>query len=194
LRGRGYAPSATAAVAERIFGEGKSAASSTLTREIHSQIGVMRKSGSLQSARRITTCGRKTEDARGQEHDLDRRPKRGEIEHQHRTKARALPRNFRPVLVDVRLDAALQLEERGGRFEEVDPAYTSQTCAECGVIDAISRPDRDRFRCAGERAVPIAMPRATFFQGRTIAAVPPKRTLQRVSKRKQPKVALGVVA
>lgn len=41
---------------------------------------------------------------------------------------------------------AYKLEERGGRLIEVNPAYTSQTCSACGVIDADSRRDQ-RFAC-----------------------------------------------
>lgn len=41
---------------------------------------------------------------------------------------------------------AYKLEERGCRLIEVNPAYTSQTCSACGVIDADSRRDQ-RFAC-----------------------------------------------
>lgn len=40
-----------------------------------------------------------------------------------------------------------KLEERGGRLELVDPAYTSQQCSACGVIDKESRESQARFRC-----------------------------------------------
>lgn len=40
-----------------------------------------------------------------------------------------------------------KLAERGGTLVEVDPAYTSQTCSCCGVVDAASRVSRDRFVC-----------------------------------------------
>lgn len=40
-----------------------------------------------------------------------------------------------------------KLAERGGRFVEVSPHHTSQTCAECGVVDAGSRASQSEFRC-----------------------------------------------
>lgn len=40
-----------------------------------------------------------------------------------------------------------KLAERGGRLVEVPPAYTSQTCAQCGHVDAASRVSQDRFAC-----------------------------------------------
>ena len=40
-----------------------------------------------------------------------------------------------------------KMEERGGRVVKVDPAYSSQTCAACGVVDARSRESQARFRC-----------------------------------------------
>jgi putative transposase len=40
-----------------------------------------------------------------------------------------------------------KLADRGGRLIEVPAAYTSQTCAECGVIDIASRLDQARFAC-----------------------------------------------
>ncbi len=36
----------------------------------------------------------------------------------------------------------------GGRVVEVPPAYSSQTCAECGVVDAASRRSQASFVCA----------------------------------------------
>lgn len=36
---------------------------------------------------------------------------------------------------------------RGGLVVEVDPAYTSQTCAACGHVDAASRPTQAQFCC-----------------------------------------------
>jgi putative transposase len=42
-----------------------------------------------------------------------------------------------------------KLADRGGRMIEVPAAYTSQTCAECGVVDARSRQDQARFVCTG---------------------------------------------
>jgi putative transposase len=40
-----------------------------------------------------------------------------------------------------------KLADRGGRLIEVSAAYTSQTCAACGVIDARSRRDQSHFAC-----------------------------------------------
>ncbi|WP_051949291.1 RNA-guided endonuclease TnpB family protein [Methylosinus sp. PW1] len=40
-----------------------------------------------------------------------------------------------------------KLAERGGRLVEVNPAFTSQTCSECGVVDARSRASQARFVC-----------------------------------------------
>lgn len=40
-----------------------------------------------------------------------------------------------------------KLMERGGHLVAVDPAYTSQTCSACGVVDARSRKSQARFRC-----------------------------------------------
>lgn len=44
---------------------------------------------------------------------------------------------------------AYKLPDRGGRLIEAPAAYSSQTCAECGVIDARSRVDQTRFVCTG---------------------------------------------
>jgi putative transposase len=40
-----------------------------------------------------------------------------------------------------------KVAERGGKVIEVAAHYTSQTCAECGVVDAASRANQSRFRC-----------------------------------------------
>jgi putative transposase len=40
-----------------------------------------------------------------------------------------------------------KLKERGGTLVLVDPAYTSQTCSECGTIDKESRESQAVFRC-----------------------------------------------
>lgn len=37
--------------------------------------------------------------------------------------------------------------ERGVQLVKVPPAYTSQTCSECGVVDAENRKTQARFRC-----------------------------------------------
>lgn len=42
---------------------------------------------------------------------------------------------------------AYKLEERGGSLVKVPAAYTSQTCSECGVIDAKSRESQAVFGC-----------------------------------------------
>ena len=43
---------------------------------------------------------------------------------------------------------AYKLADRGGRLVEVPAAYTSQTCAACGIVDARSRLSQARFACA----------------------------------------------
>lgn len=42
---------------------------------------------------------------------------------------------------------AYKLEERGGTLTKVNPAYTSQTCSDCGVVDAESRKSQAVFSC-----------------------------------------------
>ncbi len=42
---------------------------------------------------------------------------------------------------------AYKMADRGGVLIEVDPAYTSQTCSACGVIDKASRKDQATFIC-----------------------------------------------
>ena len=42
---------------------------------------------------------------------------------------------------------AYKLAENGGRLVEVPAHYTSQTCAKCGVVDAVSRQSQSRFVC-----------------------------------------------
>lgn len=42
---------------------------------------------------------------------------------------------------------AYKLEERGGTLVKVDPAYTSQTCSECGAGDRESRKSQAVFLC-----------------------------------------------
>jgi len=44
---------------------------------------------------------------------------------------------------------AYKLADRGGKLVEVPAAYTSQTCADCGAIDARSRVSQSRFVCTG---------------------------------------------
>jgi putative transposase len=40
-----------------------------------------------------------------------------------------------------------KMEERGGRVVKIDPAFTSQTCSVCGVVDARSRKSQAIFEC-----------------------------------------------
>lgn len=42
---------------------------------------------------------------------------------------------------------AYKLEERGGHLLKVDPAYTSQTCSDCGAVDSQSRESQAAFVC-----------------------------------------------
>ena len=79
-----------------------------------------------------------------------------------------------------------KLAERGGELIYVDPAYTSQTCAECGVIDKASRVDQATFECrhCGHQDNADINAARNILQARTLAVEPPKRTLRRVGKRK----------
>lgn len=45
------------------------------------------------------------------------------------------------------MQLAYKLEERGGHLIEVDPRYTSQTCAACGAVDQASRRTQSFFAC-----------------------------------------------
>lgn len=47
----------------------------------------------------------------------------------------------------IELMLAYKLEERGGTLIKINPAYTSQTCSACGVIDKQSRESQARFSC-----------------------------------------------
>jgi putative transposase len=80
-----------------------------------------------------------------------------------------------------------KLAQRGGTLVEVDPRYTSQACAECGVIDRANRPDQATFACVSCGHVDNADVNAArnIHQARSLAVEPPKRTLRRVGKRKQ---------
>lgn len=40
-----------------------------------------------------------------------------------------------------------KLKERGGALVTVDPAYTSQSCSECGAVDRLSRESQAVFAC-----------------------------------------------
>jgi putative transposase len=81
-----------------------------------------------------------------------------------------------------------KLAERGGQLVEVPAPYTSQGCAECGVIDKASRKDRDHFECVACGHTDCADHNAArnIHQASALAAEPPKRTLRRVGKRKKP--------
>lgn len=81
---------------------------------------------------------------------------------------------------------AYKLAERGGELAKVEAAYTSKTCAECGVVDANSRVDQATFVCTGCGHTDNADVNAArnILQARTLAVEPPKRTLWRVGKRK----------
>lgn len=88
---------------------------------------------------------------------------------------------------------AYKLAARGGRLESVEAAYTSQTCAECGVVDRESRRDQATFACAAcshEANADVNAAR-NILQGRTLPVEPPKRIQSRVGKRKQLKGALA---
>jgi putative transposase len=79
-----------------------------------------------------------------------------------------------------------KLVERGGQLLEVDPAHTSQTCSEFGIIDSASRKSQSQFVCVdcGYEANADRNAARNILQARTIAVEPPKRTLSRVGKRK----------
>jgi len=42
-----------------------------------------------------------------------------------------------------------KLPERGGALVEREPAYSSQECSACGLVDPRNRATRDRFLCVG---------------------------------------------
>jgi len=48
---------------------------------------------------------------------------------------------------ETRLQIEYKMRRKGGEVYFVNPAYTSQRCAECGHVEAGNRPDRDTFRC-----------------------------------------------
>lgn len=82
-----------------------------------------------------------------------------------------------------------KLAERGGELIEVPAAYTSQTCSCCGVIDKTSRKDQSTFECTacGHAENADVNAAKNILAARIIAPKPPKRTLKRVGKRKQPR-------
>ena len=87
-----------------------------------------------------------------------------------------------------------KLAQRGGELVYVDPAYTSQTCAECGVIDKKSRKDQATFECVhcGHTDNADVNAARNILQARALAVEPPKRTLRRVGKRKRQVEAVNV--
>ena len=89
-----------------------------------------------------------------------------------------------------------KLSERGGELVlvYVDPVYTSQACAECGSIDAANRKDQATFICihCGHADNADTNAARNILQARALAVEPPKRTLRRVGKRKQPAEAIRV--
>lgn len=89
-----------------------------------------------------------------------------------------------------------KLAERGGELVDVPAAFTSQTCSCCGVIDKKSRKDQATFECGhcGHAENADTNAAKNILQARTVAAEPPKRTLRRVGKRKQPEEAINVAA
>lgn len=42
---------------------------------------------------------------------------------------------------------AYKLEERGGALVKINPAFTSQTCSDCGAVDSRSRKSQAAFEC-----------------------------------------------
>ena len=48
---------------------------------------------------------------------------------------------------ETRMQLEYKTRRRGGVVVYVNPAYTSQRCAECGHVEADNRPDRDTFEC-----------------------------------------------
>src|SRR5215472_8205015 len=72
-----------------------------------------------------------------------------------------------------------KLAARGGKLVYVDPAYTSQTCAECHLTDKASRIDQARFVCAhcGHQDSADVNGARNIHQARALAGEPPKRIL-----------------
>jgi putative transposase len=48
---------------------------------------------------------------------------------------------------ETRLQLEYKMRRKGGAVILVNPAFTSQRCAECGHTDAANRPERDTFVC-----------------------------------------------
>jgi hypothetical protein len=76
--------------------------------------------------------------------------------------------------------------ERGGQLIELDAAYKSQTCSQCGCVDAASRNDQATMacvHCGHEDNADINAAR-NIARGVDYAHQPAKRTLRRVDKTK----------
>ena len=87
-----------------------------------------------------------------------------------------------------------KLAERGGKLIEVNAAYTSQTCAACGVVDRASRKDQATFSCVhcGHADNADHNAACNIERSTDVAPQPPKRTLRRVGKRKHPGESMHV--
>lgn len=48
---------------------------------------------------------------------------------------------------DLKTKIKNKAEEKGIKFEEINPKYTSQRCSKCGNISAENRPSQELFRC-----------------------------------------------
>ena len=100
------------------------------------------------------------------------------------------PKYRRKVLIDgVETNYAQIQGGRAGRDADRSPAPdTSRTCSCCGVIDIGSRKDQATFEClaCGHEDNADVNAAKNILQARTVAVEPPKRTLRRVGKRKQP--------
>jgi putative transposase len=67
---------------------------------------------------------------------------------------------------DTRLQFEYKMRRKGGAVILVNPAFTSQRCAECGHTDAANRSDRDTFVCVscGHAACADANASANIYQ------------------------------
>jgi putative transposase len=84
-----------------------------------------------------------------------------------------------------------KLAERGGELQFVNPAYTSQTCPECHVVDANGRRSQSVFVCTacGHTDHADTVGARNIEQARTCAVELPKRIRMRVGRRKPLDVA-----
>jgi putative transposase len=87
-----------------------------------------------------------------------------------------------------------KLAQRGGQLVEVEAAYTSQACAECGIIDRANRQDQATFVCVacGHEDNADVNAARIIHQARALAVESPKRVLRRAGKRKQLREAISV--